>query len=98
MNPIDRKLNRLLRAAAQAPPRPLPSAVPFTTEAHVLARWRAGRSEVESLGAVLLFRRGFAVACALAAVMGLFSLTQGSDTETDFWTLSNATVNLAALP
>jgi len=98
MNAIDQQLNRLLRAAAQAPPRPLPSTVPAATETRVLAQWRADRSEVESLGAVLLFRRGFAVACALAAVIGLVSLTQDTDTETDFWTLSNATVNLAALP
>lgn len=98
MNSIDQRLNRLLRAAALAPPRPLPSALPFATENRVLARWRAGQSEGESFGAVRLFRRGFAVACALAAVMGLVSLTQTPDTETDFWTLSNATVNLAALP
>ena len=98
MNPIDQKLNRLLRAAAQAPPRPLPSEVPFATETRVLTQWRAGRSEGDGLGAVRLFRRGFAVACALAVVIGLVSLTQRPDPETDFWTLSNATVNLAALP
>ena len=98
MNSIDRRLDRLLRAAAQAPPRPLPSALPFATESRVLARWRATQPEGESLGALLLFRRGFAVACALAAVIGLVSLTHGPDADTDSWALSNVTVNLAMLP
>jgi hypothetical protein len=70
----------------------------FATECRVLAQWRGNRCEGDSLGAVRLFRRGFAVACALAAVIGLVSLTQGTDPETDFWTLSNVSVNLAALP
>ena len=74
------------------------SALPFATETRVLAQWRAARSEGEGLGMLLWFRRGFAVACALATVIGLVSLTQGPDRTTDFWTLSNAAVNLAALP
>ena len=98
MNLSDQRLNRLLRAAAQAPPRPLPSTPPFTTETRVLAQWRAGRSEGEGLGTLLWFRRGFAVACALAAVFGLVSFTQTPGRTPDFWTLSNAAVNLAALP
>jgi len=100
MNVIDQRLDRLLRAAAQAPPRPRLSELPLPTMRQVLAQWRLSRSEGdgESLFAVRLFRRGFAAACTLAAVIGVISLTQGPDIETDFWTVSNATVNLAALP
>ena len=101
MNAIDQRLSRLLRAAAQAPPRPCRTEqLPLPAVRQVLERWRISRSEGEneSLVAMVLFRRGFAVACALAAVIGVISSTQGPDTETDFWTVSNAAVNLAALP
>jgi len=94
----DHRLHRLLRAAATAPARPVPSTLSRATETRVLARWRAARTEDEQPFLVPWFRRGFALACGFAVVIGLVSFSQTSDGTTDLWALSNAAVNLAALP
>ena len=55
MNPLDHSLNRLLKAAAQAP-KAAPGAAPFALEAGVLAEWRAAASEDEFAFLTKLFR------------------------------------------
>ena len=96
MNSMDRILDRLLRAAAHAPH---PAAeLSFATEARVLAQWRRSRSEAEAGGLVRWLQRGFALACALTAVIAAISLTETRQPAADVWDVSNAVVNLAALP
>lgn len=96
MNSMDRRLDRLLRAAALAPAPP--AEVALGTESRVLAQWRSRRAEAEDFGPVIWLRRGFALACGLTVVIAAISLTQRWQRATDVWNVSNALVNLAALP
>jgi hypothetical protein len=86
MNPLDHHLDRLFRAAAQAP-RPAPVEVPFAVECRVLAQWRQRPADTDVWNDLLnflpLLRRGFALACALA----LLSLA------VSFWEMEGADVD-----
>jgi len=65
MNPIDRGLNRLFKAAAQAP-KPGPEEVPFGLETRVMAEWRASLRPESGDIFVAWFRRAAIGACLLA--------------------------------
>ena len=76
MNPLDQQLNRLFKAAAQAP-RSLPIEAPFAVESRVLAQWRSGQGADDELFSLLpLFRGGLALACAVALLAVTFSLRE----------------------
>ena|SRR5579884_765275 len=65
MNPIDDKLNRLLKAAASAPKRQTGAAA-FVLEARVLGRWRAMRPDDDGEFLLAWFRRAAITGCVLA--------------------------------
>jgi hypothetical protein len=65
MNPMDRRLNRLFKAAAQAP-KPAPEEAPFALETRVMADWRASLRAENGDFFVTLFRRAAIGACLLA--------------------------------
>jgi len=67
MNRDEHRLKRLLKAAKQSP-REMPDAMPFSTEARILAGWRSSAREEDWPGMVGYFRR--AVVCAVL-VMGV---------------------------
>ena len=62
MKPADQILQRLLNAAAQAPP-PAPGPAPFGLETRLLAQWRAADEADETDLVFAFFRR--AVVCEL---------------------------------
>jgi len=94
MNWIDLDLERLFRAAARAPQRPL-AEPDFAAQARVLAQWRAAPGWVWRPSLLPLFRTGLAFACALLLVTLALSLRQMSQTASEEWTLPNVVVNLA---
>jgi hypothetical protein len=61
MNHLNQSLDRLFKAAAQAP-REDPPPLPFILEAETLARWRSRIPDEETEHLAVLFRR--AVICA----------------------------------
>jgi hypothetical protein len=78
MNPIDQSLERLLRAAAQAP-ESIPCEAPFPLETRILAAWRSGGSEEPSGTLDPLLRRAFYCACGILLLAIAFSLHSGSE-------------------
>ena len=64
MNPIDEKLNRLLRAAAGAP-RPAAGEAPFGLATRVVAGWRAAGHPDGGDFLLVWFRRAALCACVL---------------------------------
>ncbi len=65
MKPIDSQLNRLFKAAAQAP-KPAPDAPSFALETRVLAAWKSSWRGENGDFFVALFRRAAIGACVLA--------------------------------
>ncbi len=65
MNPLDRQLDRLFKAAAQAP-KPAPGAAPFGLETRVMAEWRASSRGESGDFFVTWFRQATIGACLLA--------------------------------
>ena len=97
MNAFDDPLDRLLRSAAQAPPRAA-GELSFATEARVLAAWRAGAAGDPGVDLVALFRRGLALAGALSVLTVAVSLWEMRHDPADVWEVSDPVVNLASLP
>lgn len=64
MKPVDKQLDRLLKAAAAAP-RPVSGAA-FVLESRVLGAWRALKPEDDGKFLVAWFRRAAIGACVLA--------------------------------
>ena len=97
MKPHDHPLDRLFKAAAQAP-RPVPATTPFALESRVLAQWRRGESLDETLfGLLPLFRGGLALACAIALVAVTFSLREPAQPLDELIVLESVT-ELTYLP
>lgn len=94
MNWIDRRLERLFRAAALAPQRPV-GELSFPAEARVLGQWRAASGQAGRASLLPLFRTGLAFACVLLLASVLLGLRQMKQTPSDEWALPNAAVNLA---
>jgi hypothetical protein len=79
MKPVNHALDRLFRAAIQAPGKGQdhPSAA---LEAKILANWQHRSRGEESIVLLSLFRRGVAIAAVVAAVTVLLTL-RGDDTQ-----------------
>jgi hypothetical protein len=97
MNAFTDPLDRLLKSAAQAPPRPV-GELPFATEARVLAYWRGGAAEDPGVDLLALFRRGLALAGALSVLTVALSLWEMHRDTADVWAVSDPVINLASLP
>lgn len=96
MNSVDRDLDRLLKAAASAPARPV-DALSLAVERRVLAEWRTARASVTDwTELVAVFRRGlaFATLVAVAAVVLTFQGTP-RDESYDFAATTEAALELA---
>lgn len=79
MNPIDRQLNRLFKAASQAP-NPGPEAASFALETRVMADWRASLRAESGDVFVAWFGRAAIGACLLALLslaLNYHELTNG---------------------
>jgi hypothetical protein len=79
MKPVNHALDRLFRAAAHAPGQGQDHPSP-ALEAKILTNWRHRSRGEESMVLLSLFRRGVAVAAAVAAVTMLLTL-RGDDTQ-----------------
>ena len=75
MKPIDEKLDRLLRAAAKAPPRAVDE-IPLGLETRVLAQGRQGGAEDESAFLFVFLRRAVIGACVVLALSVAWTLTR----------------------
>ena len=92
MNSPDDQLERLLKAAAQAPARIVDNA-PFGLETRVLAAWREGRagfwSPVFLLRGLLL-----ALVVMLASLLPLAEKSASANPASDYLQLADSTVQL----
>jgi hypothetical protein len=76
MKPTDQTLQRLLQAAAKAAPE-LVEVPPLGLETRVLANWRAGSGDDESVSVFAFFRRAVVGAGLVLVLSAAWSLTQG---------------------
>ena len=90
-------LDRLLRSAAQAPPRPA-GELSLTTETRVLAAWQTGPAEDRWEDLLVVFRRGLALAGALSLLAVAVSLWEMHRAPANVWAVSDPVINLASLP
>jgi hypothetical protein len=96
MKRFDDPLDRLLRSAAQASPRPA-GELPFAIQARVLAQSRSGLTDDAGFAVLKLLRRGLALAGALAVLTAAISLWEMHRNAADIWSVSDATVNVALI-
>jgi hypothetical protein len=83
MKPVDEQINRLLKAASQAP-KPAAGDPPFGLETRVLAHWRASARAEGGEFLVMWFRRvtiGAAILAVASMALGYFNMGQRSSTE-----------------
>lgn len=98
MNVQDRQLERLLRAAAQAPKAlQEPPVLSWKTEAQVLSAWRLARQHPLRESWTGLFRIGVAFAGAAALVTVLLAWPAGLDAAPDEVAATHAEFNVAVL-
>ena len=89
MKPIDKKLDRLLKTAAQAPPPPL-KAPPFGLETRMMARWRTAQPEDDSVFVFAFFQRAMIAAGVALLLSAAWSFTRSSgDAMADEAAVSN---------
>jgi len=81
MKPTNESLQRLLKAAGKAPPQAV-AAPPLGLETRVLAQWRAGSEEDESVSLFAFFRRAVIGATLVLVLSAAWSLTQSSGSAT----------------
>jgi len=81
MNPLDDQLNRLFRAAQQAPSPDL-APPPFGLETRVLAAWREAAKKPVGFWDTAVLTRGLILAGVIMAVSFLPALNSGSGTTT----------------
>jgi hypothetical protein len=96
MTDINHILDRLLKSAATAEPRPI-AQLSRPAEMEVLAQWRTARSESAWLSLMPLLRRSVAIACCAAAIALACSAAFKPEAPDEIATL-NAVVNLATMP
>ena len=82
MNPDSHSLDRLLRAAAQAPARPL-DGLSFATESRTLHAWRSSRAGAELRPVLRLWHTGLAAAFGVAALTISVSYFAGRQADLD---------------
>ena len=75
MKPTDQTLQRLLQAAAKAAPKAV-DVPPLGLETRVLANWRAGSRDDESVSVFAFFRRAAVGAGLVLVLSAAWSLTQ----------------------
>jgi len=80
MKPIDDKLERLLQAAAKAPPRGADE-IPLGLETRVLTQWRAGATEDESVFLLAFLRRAMVGASLVLVLSAAWSLSRSNADE-----------------
>jgi hypothetical protein len=92
-------LGRLLKAAAQAPPRAILDEAPFRVERAALAEWRDGsRAVFEDWWSFLpIFRGGLAFACGIALVALAFSYAD-RDHPSDEVAIIDSVMTMSYLP
>jgi hypothetical protein len=97
MNPLDKSLDRLLRAAAAARTEPIPETEPLPSgwEERILAEWRRSGKEADLTEVLRILRRGLVLACLIMTVSLLFSLARHSHDAGDEWTYARMSVNIA---
>ena len=84
MNPIDDQLNRLLRAAQNAPGAAFPTEPPFGLETVVMAAWREATSERVGFWDMKVLLRGMVLACVIAIGCFLPALKSAATESTPF--------------
>jgi hypothetical protein len=96
MNSLDQQLDRLLKSARQAPAAPEPT-LTFAGELNVLAQWRKARAAGDVFNWLPLLRRSVAVACVIAMVVAVGSVTlEPVPPQEDELSSLNEVVNAAA--
>lgn len=90
MKRMDEFLNRLLRTAAKAPPRELPT-LGWATETRVLGAWRSSRDGADDVALFRILRQGLVCACAITLLSLTLALTQRGGES--FWNDPSAVVN-----
>jgi hypothetical protein len=96
MKNSDPRLDRLLRAAAEAP-NELPNEMPFAFDTRVLAGWRAAaKSDVVAVGRLLGRVVLLSLAVIALATAGVYNdLEQGEDPFLDQYTIADAAISNA---
>lgn len=80
MKPTDRTLQRLLNAAAKA--APAAATAPFGLETRVLAQWRAGSADDDSVSLFAFLRRAVLGASLVLMLSAAWSFTQSGGNAT----------------
>lgn len=94
MNPSSSPLDRLLKAAAQAPHKEQLASLPFPAEARVLAAWRSSRSENLTWAARWL-QAGLATAALTAVLALVMTWSSIRPDPQDEYAVANATLYVA---
>ena len=81
MKPIDETLQELLNAAAKAAPEAA-AAAPLGLETRVLAHWRAGGTDDESVSLFAFFRRAMLGASLVLVLSAAWSLSRSGGNGT----------------
>ncbi len=94
MNPLETQIERLLRAAGQAPTPEMPFAAPFGLETRVLAAWREGGAA--GFWSTPLLLRGLVLSIVITALCLWPAVTQfqKSTPETDTLQLADSTLQI----
>jgi hypothetical protein len=95
MNPMDKTLDRLLRAAARAEPVPRGEPLPSGWEERILAEWRQAGKEPDWTEVLQILRRGLVLTCVIMTASLLFSLVRLSRDAVDEWTYARVSVYIA---
>ncbi|MDB6064456.1 MAG: hypothetical protein JWR26_664 [Pedosphaera sp.] len=97
MNPIDRCLNRLFKAASGAP-KAQSGAATFTLETRVMADWRAKLSEEGGDFLLAWFRRAAICACLLAVASLAWNYQQLTNGGSEDWSGSESAMRIGVEP
>lgn len=97
MNPVDRCLNRLFKAASSAPKAPSGEAT-FALESRVMADWRARMNEEGGDFLLAWFRRAAICACILAVASLAWNYQQLTGNGSDDWSGSETAMRIGVEP
>jgi hypothetical protein len=96
MNPIDSRLQRLVRAAACIP-RELPTEAPFALECQVISAWRSRPVSDRSAILLPLFRGACLCACAIILISAALSLHALNETPPNEMVVLDSAIQLTLL-
>ena len=97
MNPLDHRLARLFKAAAEARTSASTEA-PWSLEARVLAQLRSEAAEVDEFFPLPLFRRALVLSCVLVLVALAFNFRELTQRPPDEVVIINSPVAVNDLP